>query len=735
VLITSFSAGELSKKLFGRVDLPLYASGAARIENFEVVPTGGLVRRPGTRRHGSLAGPCRLIPFIVNSTNSFLLEIGSTYIYIWQNGTLLKSDGGVPIRFSSSDTMPLYSSLEEIKEIQYAQTFNEIYLVHRNYPPYKIAWAGGTTFELVKLTFTGNVDEIPFQTTQNYPGVITFFNGRLWLGSTISEPQKIWASKPFDYTNFVQYETVITNSTRIRDPDLHIFTASITEGESLLTGTTQDLSTLDTVNDAKIDRHVFLGKAVKGGYELTYYGDDLSWISNQINYYISGTGITPGTKVKKITKTTILMDMQASVSSDPGSFSIQLVETAHSLTDYYVTGPGIDIGTKVLAASINTLSISTAAKKTSAFAIFSIQLWRDADSASSSDYDTIYFSNDVTASGSAFQFEIASDKNDGIKWMCSQNDLIIGTESSEWIVPASVTAINIQAVLNTRNGSAGIQAVMIGPSTMFFQQGGRSLREYFYQVDNTRYLSQNLTAWNPELLEESPAIDFDYTNSPSPRAIITRKDGKLGALIYEKDQAVAAWYRIVLARGLARSTATVPAESGVDMIYFAIQDGEYWYLESLADDDLIFIDHYQSIPITAGQSVDYSGLGYDVTAEIFNATTKKIVPVTAIPVDFYTSGDVCFIGYRYDSTVESLPVVKDGSNNQKRIISVTLRLLESAIPYVSSGKAEELPNHVAPYSGIVKVPVPSDWSTDVFFKVRTNEPAPCTVLALNIDIQ
>jgi hypothetical protein len=45
----SFVAGELSPRLYGRVDLQKYAAGAEAIENYIVRPEGGVMRRHGTR--------------------------------------------------------------------------------------------------------------------------------------------------------------------------------------------------------------------------------------------------------------------------------------------------------------------------------------------------------------------------------------------------------------------------------------------------------------------------------------------------------------------------------------------------------------------------------------------------------------------------------------------------------------------------------------------------------------
>ena len=46
--LTNFSAGELSGRLFGRVDLSRYFNGAALLRNFITMVEGGVTRRSGT---------------------------------------------------------------------------------------------------------------------------------------------------------------------------------------------------------------------------------------------------------------------------------------------------------------------------------------------------------------------------------------------------------------------------------------------------------------------------------------------------------------------------------------------------------------------------------------------------------------------------------------------------------------------------------------------------------------
>ena len=75
MLITNFASGELSQNLNGRVDIQPYYQGAATIKNFDIIPTGGIKRRVGTKRIAELDGDARIIPFIMNKDSVYILQL------------------------------------------------------------------------------------------------------------------------------------------------------------------------------------------------------------------------------------------------------------------------------------------------------------------------------------------------------------------------------------------------------------------------------------------------------------------------------------------------------------------------------------------------------------------------------------------------------------------------------------------------------------------------------------
>ena len=654
MLITNFSSGELSNTLAGRVDLGQYYQAGARIENFDIIPTGGIKKRYGTKRIAELQGDCRLIPFIVNKNLSFLLEVGIDYIKLWRNGEPLYLEDS-QLTFVSTEEIPLYKTLDEIREVHYAQNFDELIRVHRNYKPLLFKWNGGTSFTLGTINFDFKPDLIisdpyeeykeielendteTFQTENNYPGTVCYFNGRLWLGSTNNKPQKIWASKAPDkngnrYNQFGSYSKYVTVAKVIKDPDIHVFTGNVTSGQEAITGITQ---TIELENP----------------------------------------------------------------------------------TDYYVTSDYFPVGTKVVSINGSIIVTDQPATETKDNQTMSIQLWKIRDYASADDYEIQQQETDITQSSDGMFAELASDENDSIMWMSQNQHLVIGTESSEWVIPNSVTATNFGASLQSRHGSDTIQASFIGNACIFFAQGRKAIREYYYSSDSDTFQTNNLAVLNREILEESKVLDFDYSTNPNTKIILVREDGTVARLLYEKTLNIMAWDRLTM-KGKVKSCAIVNGTDESDFIYFVVQHGDKFYLEQIGNE--IYLDCYR----------EYDGILdsewlYNATKDTWTKTTEEI------PLDFMEAGDKVYIGEMYNAVFESMPIVENDAVGKKRISNLVIRFYNSYFPTVESESRKETINAVAPFTGQHNLVFPGNSDRDVIFRITSETPQNVCVLSVN----
>jgi len=85
---SSFTAGEISPRLEGRVNIEKYTEGLSELTNMVVMPHGGVTRRPGTEYLGEVSDSSvktRLIPFQFKTSDTYILEFGDQTMRVYRN--------------------------------------------------------------------------------------------------------------------------------------------------------------------------------------------------------------------------------------------------------------------------------------------------------------------------------------------------------------------------------------------------------------------------------------------------------------------------------------------------------------------------------------------------------------------------------------------------------------------------------------------------------------------------
>ena len=87
--LSSFTAGEISPRLEGRINIEKYREGLSEMTNMVVMPHGGVTRRPGTEFLGEVKDSSvktRLIPFQFKTSDTYILEFGDQVMRVYRNG-------------------------------------------------------------------------------------------------------------------------------------------------------------------------------------------------------------------------------------------------------------------------------------------------------------------------------------------------------------------------------------------------------------------------------------------------------------------------------------------------------------------------------------------------------------------------------------------------------------------------------------------------------------------------
>ena len=146
----SFTAGELSPAMFGRIDDSKYAMGLAECTNFICRPEGPVENRSGfgfVRAVKDSSKAVRLLPFVFTADQTMVVELGDQYARFHTHGQTLMN-GAEPYEIVTP-----YAA-EDVMGIHYAQSADVITLVHPNYAPRELRRYGALDWRLETIDFS-----------------------------------------------------------------------------------------------------------------------------------------------------------------------------------------------------------------------------------------------------------------------------------------------------------------------------------------------------------------------------------------------------------------------------------------------------------------------------------------------------------------------------------------------------------------------------------------------------
>lgn len=125
----SFNAGEVAPELKGRIDLDKYAAGCTLAVNFILRDYGGAERRPGFGYVTAVKDgtkPPRIIPFIYNDVQAYIVEMGDLYARFYMLG------GQIAIASVPYEIVTPFE-IADVWRVQYASRGDVTWLAHPSY--------------------------------------------------------------------------------------------------------------------------------------------------------------------------------------------------------------------------------------------------------------------------------------------------------------------------------------------------------------------------------------------------------------------------------------------------------------------------------------------------------------------------------------------------------------------------------------------------------------------------
>ena len=230
---SSFTAGEISPRMEGRITLDTYREGLADMTNLLVLPQGGVTRRPGTEFLGEIknsALAARLIPFQFKTTDTYILEFGDQVMRVFRNGNqvLDASDKNITAITQASPGVITSNShgFSNGDEIYIAAVAGMTELNGRNY---RVAGATTNTFTLTDL-FGNAIDTTGFTAYTSGGTATEIYN--IATPYAIADVPNVRFVQSADTMFLVHPDYAIRKLTRTADNNWTFSTASITGSPS-----------------------------------------------------------------------------------------------------------------------------------------------------------------------------------------------------------------------------------------------------------------------------------------------------------------------------------------------------------------------------------------------------------------------------------------------------------------------------------------------------------------------
>lgn len=586
-IFSSFTTGEVSPLMYGRVDFAKFASGLRTLVNYIIRPHGPVYRRPGTHFVCEVKDSTsftRLLKFEYNTLQAYQIEAGELYFRFLKDGGRIEvaisgaaDNGAGKVRITASahgfvtsqqvtiygivgtteangtalatvvdaDTFDLLtvtfsnvyvsggSAIPEavtpylsadLPLVKYVQNADTVYFVHPGYPPQKLVRNSHTSWTFQAINF------LPMPTYEaGYTPAYT-----MTFGATTGLAVAITAG--------VGGDLLAADVGRLISIPGSTGRAVIKTVTAPTTGTVDIVDTLPSVGPF----------AASGGWLLQ--GSAV-------------TALTPsGTTTAAHAIVTLTLAAAGWRATDVG-LCVRVNHGVVRLTKF--------TSTTVVEGELLTVLVNNTASPAGSWSLESPQ-WsatRGYPRAIAFFEQRLVLAGYFTRAGSfqgsnvafpevyalgpddddAYDFTVATNEVNAINWLLPTRVLLIGTASSEFAAQGSAGATN--AAISPNNidvkpstfwgSSETIQPLRIGNAGLFVSRPGTELREMIFSLQRDSYVADDMMLLSEHLTKGAGRTITDITYQRHPNSVVwcVLSDGTMLGLTYQREHDVVGWSR------------------------------------------------------------------------------------------------------------------------------------------------------------------------------------------------
>tara|TARA_R100000322_G_scaffold141989_1_gene97817 strand:- start:801 stop:3551 length:2751 start_codon:yes stop_codon:yes gene_type:complete len=585
---TNWTAGELAKDLYGRVDITKYANGAETLENFIVQPHGGITRRPGTRfvkEVKTSSAKTRLIPFEFSTTQAYCIEFGNLYVRFYKdNGSILEANKTISGATQANPcvvtaTSHGYSNGDEIYIASVAG------MTELNGKYYKIKNKTTNTFELTDVDDT-NINSSAFTAygsggtaARVYTVTTTYATADLFdiqfaqSADVLYLTHPSYAPRKLSRTGHTSWTLETITFTDGPYQDENITTTTLTPSHTTGSSRTITASAVAGINGGDGFQTTDVGRIISIGHQAA------AWASST-SYAVGDVKRNSGNVYECIKAGT------SAGSGGPSGEGDEIVD--NSCTWKFLRDGGIQWGYATVTGRTSTTEVTVTVNATFGGTTAETK-WRLGAFSDTTGFPTacafyeqrLFFAGTTEQPQTLFGsksgdyenhtpgtldddpviYTLATDQVNAIRWLSPGKVMAIGTVGGEFIISGSTTAdaltpTNVRVVREGTRGSASHTPIRIDNVVIFIQRQQRKIREFAYLFDSDSYQSPDLTILSNQVAKGG-VTEIAYQQEPSTVIWGVKADGQLVGMTYLRDQQVVAWHRHKIGGTSGSCTITV----------------------------------------------------------------------------------------------------------------------------------------------------------------------------------
>jgi hypothetical protein len=721
----NFNGGEISPLISSRFDLESYQNGCEKL--FNMIPR---VQGPATRRPSSnfvkevknSANRTHIQAFNFNNDDSFILEFGDQYIRFYKDRDEFL-DSSVHYEIS---TPYLASDLFDSKgmfRINFSQSADVIYLVHRSYAPRKLSRIANNNWTLTEVETTlGPFDDIN-------TGSITVYSSAVTGSVTLTASSSIFESSDVGSQFYIE-----TN------PDI-------------------------TTHTWEVAKHYNLNDIVRSG-----------------GSYYKGVSVTAGTVWTGTQESGTVTPSHLSGIQSDGNIDWEYLHSGYGTVEITAYTSGTEVTATVLDYIPDNAVGSSNATKFWAFSAWSsefgypeyvtfykervvyardIKVWFSV----TGDFDNFALRDgpDI-ADDMAINLTILSNQYNGIKWLYPLDDLIIGTQNTVHIIGANTTQrvfgpTNVRSRSEAGRGSLPIPVVQVDNSLLFIQRSGTNVLSLAFDINFNKYNTKDISLISEHLFKQG-VRQIVYQERPDNILWVVRDDGALIGLTLNEGQEVRGWHHHSIGGGgVVESASVIPSPDGdSDDLWIVVnrtiqgQTKRYieyvgQYFDSTDTSDANFLD--SSITYDGSSTTSITGLDHlegDIVDVLVDGATHPSKTVSSGSITLDRAGSKVVVGYGYQSTLttnsfETGATKGTAVNKTKRINRVGIRFLQTVGAKVGRDEnnlttlsfrfgSDNMDSPVPVFSETKDVTLNSSYGSTAKVTIVQDQPLPMTILSI-----